>query len=98
MRSYLDFEKTVADLQGKAQELKALEQDGDGVAIDEEIARLEAKAQTALREIYSGLNAWQKTQVARHPDRPHTRDYTEGLLGILCPWPVTAVIRTMRRS
>ena len=75
MRSYLDFEKPVADLQGKVQELRALEKEGDAVAIGEEIARLEAKAAQALAEIYGKLSPWQKTQVARHPDRPHTSDY-----------------------
>jgi acetyl-CoA carboxylase carboxyl transferase subunit alpha len=85
MRSYLDFEKPVADLQGKVQELRALEKEGDAVAIGEEIARLEAKAAQALEEIYSKLSPWQKTQVARHPDRPHTSDYARELIEEFTP-------------
>ncbi len=85
MRSYLDFEKPVADLQGKVQELRALAKEGDAVAIGEEIARLEAKAAQALAEIYGKLTPWQKTQVARHPDRPHTSDYARALIEDFTP-------------
>ncbi len=85
MRSYLDFEKPVADLQGKVQELRSLGDDGDAVAIGEEIARLEAKAAQALGEIYAKLTPWQKTQVARHPDRPHTSDYARQLIEDFTP-------------
>jgi acetyl-CoA carboxylase carboxyl transferase subunit alpha len=80
MRSYLDFEKPVADLQGKVQELRSLGDGGDAVAIDEEVQKLEAKAAQALAEIYARLTPWQKTQVARHPDRPHTTDYVNQLI------------------
>jgi acetyl-CoA carboxylase carboxyl transferase subunit alpha len=80
MRNYLDFEKPVADLQGKVQELRSLEKEGDAVAIGEEIGRLEAKAAQALAEIYGKLTPWQKTQVARHPDRPHFTDYVDRLV------------------
>ena len=80
MRSYLDFEKPVADLQGKVQELRSLGDGGDAVAIGEEVAKLESKAAQALAEIYSKLTPWQKTQVARHPDRPHTGDYVKQLI------------------
>jgi acetyl-CoA carboxylase carboxyl transferase subunit alpha len=85
MRSYLDFEKPVADLQGKVQELRSLEAGGDAVAIGDEIAKLEAKASQALVEIYAKLTPWQKTQVARHPDRPHLVDYTKGLIEDFTP-------------
>ncbi len=85
MRSYLDFEKPVADLQGKVQELRSLEKDGDAVKIGEEVARLEAKASQALGEIYAKLTPWQKTQVARHPDRPHASDYIETLINEFTP-------------
>jgi len=85
MRSYLDFEKPVADLQGKVQELRSLEKEGDAVAIGEEIGRLEAKASQALAEIYSKLTPWQKTQVARHPDRPHFTDYVTQLVEDFTP-------------
>ncbi len=83
MRSYLDFEKPVAELEAKVEELRAM---GDpGVAIDEEIARLEAKAGTALKELYESLTPWQKTQVARHPQRPHCLDYIGGLISDFVP-------------
>src|SRR5262245_2861183 len=80
MRSYLDFEKPVAELEAKVEELRALTQTGDAIAIGEEIARLESKASAALEEIYTGLTPWQKTQVARHPQRPHCLDYVGGLI------------------
>ena len=85
MRSYLDFEKPVADLQGKVQELRSLGDSGDAVAIGEEVAKLEAKAAQALAEIYARLTPWQKTQVARHPDRPHTTDYINQLIENFVP-------------
>jgi acetyl-CoA carboxylase carboxyl transferase subunit alpha len=85
MRIYLDFEKPVADLQGKVQELRSLEKEGDAVAIGEEIGRLEAKAAQALAEIYDRLTPWQKTQVARHPDRPHFTDYVTQLIRDFTP-------------
>jgi acetyl-CoA carboxylase carboxyl transferase subunit alpha len=85
MRIFLDFEKPVADLQGKVQELRSLEKEGDAVAIGEEIGRLEAKAAQALAEIYGKLTPWQKTQVARHPDRPHFSDYVKELVEDFTP-------------
>ena len=85
MRSYLDFEKPVADLQGKVQELRSLAKEGDAVAIGEEIGRLEAKAAQGLAEIYAKLTPWQKTQVARHPDRPHLTDYVKLLIEDFTP-------------
>ena len=85
MRSYLDFEKPVADLQGKVQELRSLGNEGDAVAIGDEVARLETKAAQALAEIYARLTPWQKTQVARHPDRPHVVDYTKELIEDFVP-------------
>jgi acetyl-CoA carboxylase carboxyl transferase subunit alpha len=85
MRSYLDFEKPVADLQGKVQELRSLGDSGDGVGIGEEIAKLEGKAAQALADIYARLTPWQKTQVARHPDRPHASDYIGHLVEDFTP-------------
>jgi acetyl-CoA carboxylase carboxyl transferase subunit alpha len=85
LRSYLDFEKPVADLQGKVQELRSLGDNGDAVAIGEEVAKLETKAAQALAEIYAKLTPWQKTQVARHPDRPHFGDYVKGLIEDFMP-------------
>lgn len=85
MRTYLDFEKPVADLQGKVQELKALGDQGDAVAVNDEIHRLESRADQALADIYAKLTPWQKTQVARHPDRPHFIDYAKRLIEDFTP-------------
>jgi acetyl-CoA carboxylase carboxyl transferase subunit alpha len=83
MRSYLDFEKPVAELEAKIEELRALNSDGDAIA--EEINRIEIKAATALKELYGGLTPWQKTQVARHPQRPHCLDYVATLIADFVP-------------
>src|SRR5262245_37894340 len=80
MRSYLDFEKPVAEIEAKVEELRALESGDSAAAIREEIARLEAKAAQALRDLHAQLTPWQKTQVARHPERPHCLDYVAALL------------------
>jgi acetyl-CoA carboxylase carboxyl transferase subunit alpha len=80
MRSYLDFEKPVAELEAKLQELRALETGDSAAAIREEIARLEAKAAHVLKDLYAELTPWQKTQVARHPERPHCLDYVGALI------------------
>ncbi len=84
MRSYLDFEKPVAELEAKIEELRVLQASGD-VAVTEEIERLEAKAAQALRDLYAALTPWQKTQVARHPQRPHCLDYVAGLITDFTP-------------
>ena len=80
MRSYLDFEKPVAELEAKVEELRALEAADSAAAIGEEISRLEAKAALALKDLYAELTPWQKTQVARHPERPHCLDYVAALV------------------
>ena len=85
MRSYLDFEKPVAELEAKLEELKELEKSGDAVSIADEIARLEAKAAAALGELYAALTPWQKAQVARHPQRPHFVDYCDALIADFTP-------------
>jgi acetyl-CoA carboxylase carboxyl transferase subunit alpha len=85
MRSYLDFEKPVAELEAKIEELRAMQRDGDAIAISEEINRIEGKASVALRELYSELTPWQKTQVARHPQRPHCLDYVSALISDFVP-------------
>ncbi|MGH6670978.1 MAG: acetyl-CoA carboxylase carboxyltransferase subunit alpha [Xanthobacteraceae bacterium] len=85
MRSYLDFEKPVAELEAKIEELRALQQEGDAIAIGEEISRIEGKAAAALEELYGALTPWQKTQVARHPQRPHCRDYIAALIADFTP-------------
>ena len=80
MTSYLDFEKPVADLEGKIAELKSLATSDQAVSIDEEVGRLSARAEEALVDIYKKLTPWQKTQVARHPQRPHFSDYIRTLI------------------
>src|ERR1700738_3717787 len=80
MRSYLDFEKPVAEIEAQIDELRALQTGDSAAAIGEEISRLEAKAAQALKELYGDLTPWQKTQVARHPERPHCVDYIAGLI------------------
>jgi acetyl-CoA carboxylase carboxyl transferase subunit alpha len=83
MRSYLDFEKPVAELDSKIDELHALAAGGSNIG--EEIAKIEEKALAALTELYAALTPWQKTQVARHPQRPHCVDYIEGLITEFTP-------------
>jgi acetyl-CoA carboxylase carboxyl transferase subunit alpha len=85
MRSYLDFEKPVAELEAKLEELRALGENRDAVSISDDIARLEAKAAAALKELYASLTPWQKTLVARHPQRPHFVDYCAGLIEDFTP-------------
>ena len=85
MRSYLDFEKPVAELEAKVEELRAMGETGNAVAIGEEINRLESKAALALKDLYADLTPWQKTQVARHPQRPHCLDYIAGLVTSFIP-------------
>ncbi len=75
MRTYLDFEKPIAELESKVEELRAQDNDPAVVSIEQEITQLREKAHRALEDLYSKLQPWQKTQVARHPDRPHTLDY-----------------------
>jgi acetyl-CoA carboxylase carboxyl transferase subunit alpha len=80
MRSYLDFEKPVAELEAKVEELRAMQAAGNGADITDDIGRLETKAALALRDLYAELTPWQKTQVARHPQRPHCLDYIAALV------------------
>jgi acetyl-CoA carboxylase carboxyl transferase subunit alpha len=85
MRTYLDFEKQIAELENKIQELKSLAEEDSSVEFQDEVAQLEAKALDALKQTYASLTPWQKTQVARHPDRPHTMDYVRGLISEFTP-------------
>jgi acetyl-CoA carboxylase carboxyl transferase subunit alpha len=85
MRTYLDFEKPVAELEAKVEELRAMSDKGGSVAIGDEIARLVARSDQALKDIYAALTPWQKTQVARHPQRPHFIDYCAGLIDEFTP-------------
>ena len=79
MQNYLDFEKGLADIEGKAEELRALARKNKGMNVDDEAAGLDRKAAAMLDDIYKALDPWQKCQVARHPDRPHCKDYINGL-------------------
>jgi acetyl-CoA carboxylase carboxyl transferase subunit alpha len=79
MRHFLDFEKPIAELEGKIEELRRLSEP-DGLNITEEIARLTSIADRQLRATYAKLTPWQKAQVARHPDRPKASDYIAGLI------------------
>jgi acetyl-CoA carboxylase carboxyl transferase subunit alpha len=78
--SYLEFEKPVADLDGKVVELRRMAETDQSVDVAAEIAQLEIKSQKALADLYDRLTPWHKTQVARHPDRPHATDYVEQLI------------------
>lgn len=82
MRTYLDFEKPIAEIDAKADELRAT---GSAAAVGDEISRLEVKAALALKELYGSLTPWQKTQVARHPQRPHCLDYVSELITGFAP-------------
>ena len=81
---FLDFEKPIAELEGKIAELRHLS-DSDGMNIAEEVSRLQAKVERDLGSTYSRLTPWQKTLVARHPDRPHTVDYIKALVEDFTP-------------
>ncbi len=85
MHTYLEFEKPLAELEGRVQELRRLAQADPSAGISDEVVKLEAKASQLLVSMYAGLDTWQKTQVARHPNRPHCLDYIEGLVEDFTP-------------
>ncbi|HZG07925.1 MAG TPA: acetyl-CoA carboxylase carboxyltransferase subunit alpha [Allosphingosinicella sp.] len=84
MASYLDFEKPIAELEARIEELRETAS-GSDLNIDGDIDRLQAKSDKMLRDIYARLTPWQKTQVARHPDRPHFKDYVGALIKDFMP-------------
>ncbi|HEX6375340.1 MAG TPA: acetyl-CoA carboxylase carboxyltransferase subunit alpha [Allosphingosinicella sp.] len=84
MPTFLDFEKAIAELDNRIEELRETAE-GSDLNIDAEIGRLEAKSERMLRETYGRLTPWQKTQVARHPDRPHFKDYVAALVEDFMP-------------
>ena len=79
MTNYLDFEKPLAEIEGKAAELRAMALAGEGVDVDAEAGALDKKAAQMLRDLYKDLTPWRKCQVARHPERPHCKDYISAL-------------------
>ena len=79
MTNYLEFEKPLAEMYSKAEELRSLARDDKDLNVDDEIRSLEIKADKLLKSLYGNLTAWRKCQVARHPDRPHCKDYIENL-------------------
>ena len=79
MTNYLEFERPLAEIEGKAEELRAMGRDNDDMDIEAEAKALDQKAHTMLDELYSKLTPWRKCQVARHPDRPHCKDYIQEL-------------------
>jgi acetyl-CoA carboxylase carboxyl transferase subunit alpha len=83
MRSYLDFEKPVAELDARLDELRVLAESGSDIG--DEITRVEERASQALADLYAGLTPWQKTQVARHPQRPHLVDFVSALITEFTP-------------
>ena len=84
MPTFLDFEKPIAELQGRIDELRETGAEG-GIDIEPEIAKLQAKSDKLLRDTFAKLTPWQKTQVARHPERPHFKDYVAALFDEFVP-------------
>jgi acetyl-CoA carboxylase carboxyl transferase subunit alpha len=85
IRTYMEFEKPIAEVENRIAELKAFIDSENSAAISEEISKLQQKAQQMLAETYAKLSPWQKTQVARHPERPHTLDFIRHLIEEFTP-------------
>ncbi|SFR09096.1 acetyl-CoA carboxylase carboxyltransferase subunit alpha [Poseidonocella sedimentorum] len=85
MNNYLDFEKPLAEIEGKAEELRALARQNADMDVNDEAAALDTKAASMLKDLYSKLTPWQKCLIARHPERPHCRDYIERLFSEYTP-------------
>jgi acetyl-CoA carboxylase carboxyl transferase subunit alpha len=79
MTQYLDFEKPLAEIEGKAEELRAMARGNAEMDVTQEAAALDEKARVMLGDLYKSLSPWRKCQVARHPDRPHCKDYIDAL-------------------
>jgi acetyl-CoA carboxylase carboxyl transferase subunit alpha len=84
VHTFLDFEKPIAELEGKIEELRHLSDDGE-ISIVDEVERLQTRVDRQLGQTYAKLTAWQKVQVARHPGRPHCLDYVKGLITDFTP-------------
>ncbi|QHQ37060.1 acetyl-CoA carboxylase carboxyltransferase subunit alpha [Algicella marina] len=85
MQNYLEFEKGLADIEGKAEELRAIGRQNEKANVEDEAKALDIKAAQMLTELYSNLTPWQKCQIARHPDRPHCKDYIDALFSEYTP-------------
>jgi acetyl-CoA carboxylase carboxyl transferase subunit alpha len=85
MNNYLEFEKPLAEIEGKAEELRAMARSNEEMDVEKEAQALDQKAAVLLRDLYNDLSAWRKCQVARHPDRPHCKDYIEALFSEYTP-------------
>lgn len=85
MLQYLDFEKSVAELEGKAEELRVLAKDDPDMDIGDEVSQLEDKAQKQLSDLYGKLTPWRRCQVARHPNRPHALEVVQSLIDDFTP-------------
>ena len=83
--NYLEFEKPLAEIEGKAEELRAMARGNKDMDVEKEAAALDRNADVMLRDLYKTLTPWRKCQVARHPDRPHCRDYIEALFTEFTP-------------
>jgi len=79
MQNYLEFEKPLAEIEGKAEELRAMGRANDEMDVEKEAKALDKKAEQLLKDLYKDLTPWRKCQVARHPNRPHCKDYIEAL-------------------
>jgi acetyl-CoA carboxylase carboxyl transferase subunit alpha len=85
MHAYLDFERPIAELEGKIVELRKLAEEDPAMQIDAEVGRLQTRADSLIRDTYAKLTPWQKVQVARHPARPHFSDYARNLFDEFTP-------------
>ena len=85
MVHYLDFEKPLAEIEGKAEELRAMARQNDEMNVEKEAENLDLKAQELLVDLYKNLTPWRKCQIARHPERPHCRDYIKVLFSEFIP-------------
>ena len=85
MTNYLDFEKPLAEIEGKAEELRAMARKNEEMDIEDEARALDAKAQALLKDLYKKLTPWRKCQIARHPERPHCKDYIDALFSEYTP-------------
>jgi acetyl-CoA carboxylase carboxyl transferase subunit alpha len=85
MQTYLDFEKPIAELETRVAELRETASSSEDIDIEAEVARLETKSSKLLRDTYAKLTPWQKAQVARHPERPHFKDYVAGMVDDFVP-------------